>query len=368
MLRDSTPSPTPLAIGPYVREEILARLGEALHIALRRLPDRLDRFRDLLTDLVERVDGITLVRAADQPASRLAVSTLGRAGGEPVTEFLLIPFGEVGVERPVAGESFVFTRDHAEAACRWFAEMGRKLAIDYEHQSFDRCNTRRDGLRPAAGWIGGLETRDDGLWAVNVSWTDRARELLAAGEYRYFSPVIFWTDEDHAGLAALGPVALTNDPAIRGVQPLAAGRMAAEEEPQSEDVDGGAALSDAQAEIEMLRRQLAGLEADAFVERGLRLGKIIDATSMDWRADYLRDPAATEERLARAPVLRPPGRVTGLDRQGEVGPPTGRSTSLRSPLGGGAVGSAASAAFEAEDLAAYDQAAAAGRVVTPRVA
>ena len=44
--------------------------------------------------------------------------------------------------------------------------MGRKLAIDYEQQSFDRFNTRPDGLRPAAAWIGGLEIRDNGLWAI----------------------------------------------------------------------------------------------------------------------------------------------------------------------------------------------------------
>src|SRR5262249_51765447 len=139
-----------------------------------------------------------------------------------VGEFLLIPFGDVQVERPLAGGDFVFTREHAAAAVAWFESIGRKLAIDYEHQSFALHNTRPDGLRPAAGWIGGLQIRGDGLWAADVTWTDRARELLAGGEYRYFSPVIFWADEDYASLAALGPVALTNDPAMHGVQPLAA--------------------------------------------------------------------------------------------------------------------------------------------------
>src|SRR6185436_3109707 len=130
---------------------------------------------------------------------------------------------------------FEFTRRHAESAAAWFASLGRKLAIDYEHQSFERHNTRADGLRPAAGWVGGLQVREDGLWAVDVTWTARAKELLAAGEYRYFSPVIFWTDEDYGDVAALGPVALTNDPAMRGVTPLAAARRAGAVEDDDDD-------------------------------------------------------------------------------------------------------------------------------------
>ncbi|GAG50251.1 unnamed protein product, partial [marine sediment metagenome] len=38
----------------------------------------------------------------------------------------------------------------------------------------------------------------------------------------YFSPVIYWTDEDCTDLVSLGPVALTNDPAMSGAQRLAA--------------------------------------------------------------------------------------------------------------------------------------------------
>jgi hypothetical protein len=341
-------------VGPFVREQILTRLREALHLATEDLAVNLGRVRELAGEVAQRADAIDLPAAATaateaQPSSRLTYAVLAAARGEPANEFLLIPFGEVEVERPVAGENFVFTRGHAEAAQRWFEHMGRKLAIDYEHQSFDRCNTRSDGLRPAAGWIGGLEVRDDGLWAVRVSWTERAAELLRSGEYRYFSPVIFWTDEDHGDLAALGPVALTNDPAMRGVRPLAAARQAAEEE----DEPLRAELETAREEVALLRRQLAAQEADAFVERGLRLGKILDSTSMDWRADYLRDPEETEQRLSRAPTLRPPGRVITLDRRGDVSAPQhlAKRAATVGPW-----------AIDAEDWAAYERAVAAGRV------
>ncbi len=145
-------------------------------------------------------------------------------GGEPVREFLLMPFGYVEVERALAGSSFTFSRRQAAQVVAWFARTGRKLAIDYEHQSLPEYSKRADGLSPAAGWIGRLEIRADGLWARDVHWTEQARSMLAAGEYRYFSPVIHWRDESYTEIDSLGPVALTNDPAMRGVPALAAVR------------------------------------------------------------------------------------------------------------------------------------------------
>jgi phage I-like protein len=353
-------SPAPALVGTLVRARIVARLQEAVRLANDDLAANLDRVRDALQEVRDRVEAISLVASADtepataQPTSHLTVTALAATRGEPVGEFLLIPFGDVRVERPIAGESFHFTRAHAESAKGWFDQLGRKLAIDYEHQSFDRLNPRPDGLRPAAGWIGGLEVRDDGLWAMDVTWTDRARELLRTGEYRYFSPVIFWTDEDQLDVAALGPVALTNDPAMCGVRPLAAGRRMTDD--SLSPLVSRAALEAAEAEAALLRRQLAAQEADTFVERGMRLGKILDSTSLDWRDDYLRDPAGTEERLARAPVLLPPGRMIALDRRGQAErlprTPVGTAAAQPNPWG-----------IESEDLAAYERATAAGRVL-----
>jgi hypothetical protein len=352
-------------------EHVLERLKEAAQLAQQDLLENLQRFRELLAQAADQADAWVVSRTvnreteSDRPASQVEYSMLSRPGGEPLGEFLLIPFGEVRVERAVAGAGFVFEARHAESAKRWFEQMGRKLAIDYEHQSFDRYNTRPDGLRPAAGWIGRLEVRDDGLWACDVTWTDRAKELLRSGEYRYFSPVIYWADEDYSDVAALGPVALTNDPAMRGVRPLAASRRGPDElsavEDDTGETDPGAVLQAEIAalndEIELLRKQLAAQEADAFVERGMRLGKIVDSTSMDWREDYLRDPERTQVRLERAPVLLPPGRVIKIGVRGEVLQRDNIQSGLkRETEMPGAAG------VEAEDLAAYDRALAAGRI------
>jgi hypothetical protein len=361
---NATPPAVPDAvpIGPFVRHEILTRLESALTTARRDLPQQLDEVRDLVADVTTRLDALALSRVAlptdtAQPASILTRTPLATSGGEPVSAFLLIPFGEVTVERPISGDSFHFTTEHARAVVEWFSRMNRKLAIDYEHQSFAQRAARSDGLRPAAGWIGGLEVRDDGLWATDVTWTERAADLLRSGEYRYFSPVIFWADEDRLVVAALGPVALTNDPAMHGVQPLAAARELDDcEDVAVDEADEPAPPADqllrdlalAQAEIEQLRGQLEGQAADAFIERGMRLGKITDATSMDWRDDFRRDPTEAELRLSRAPVLLPPGRIVSPDRRPAQTNPT--------TFGG-------AGDVDANDLAAFDRACAAGRVL-----
>jgi phage I-like protein len=327
------------ALGDVARAQICARLEAARELAGGDLAGQVAELRELLNDVIDRADALETVYSATAGGASCR-STLSRreilATDErgPRTEFLLIPFGQVRVERPQAGGDFVFTQEHAAAAVRWFERMGRKLAIDYEHQSFEQFNRRPDGLRPAAGWIGGLEIRPGGLWAVDVTWTDRARELLSSGEYRYFSPVIFWADEDYTTLAALGPVALTNDPAMCGVRPLAAAQRLDESDGADEQPDEGRLLDAtaeqvveqmlrtdleaARAEVAVLRGRLQAQAADAFVERGMRLGKIVDATSMDWRADYLRDAEGAEEKLARAAVVLPPGRLVALNQQGTV--------------------------------------------------
>ncbi|MGE3181730.1 MAG: phage protease, partial [Phycisphaerae bacterium] len=322
-----------------MRRRIEERLARAQGLVQEGLPAHVEEIQELLRDALDRVaacEVAQLVGAAaeteDNEPCVLAPCALSNGFGKPVTEFLLIPFGDVEVERPLSGASFAFTRPQADAAVNWFAKLNRKLAIDYEHQSFDRFNGREDGLRPAAGWIGGLEVREDGLWAIEIVWTDRAASLLCSGEYRYFSPVIFWADETHTEFAGLGPVALTNDPAMHGVRPLAAGRALGSDADaevvgdetrndslcDSEDHAALEALVAARGRIEALETQLRMQKADGFVERGMRQGKILDSNSMDWRADYLRDAELTEARLRRAPVLVPQGRILSRDARGRV--------------------------------------------------
>jgi hypothetical protein len=154
---------------------------------------------------------------------------------------------------------------------------------------------------------------------------------------------------------------LTNDPAMCGVVALAAARrrgLNAEPDAADEIEQAGTSvatlaerLESAEAEVQVLRDQLARQAADAFVEEGLRVGKIVDATSLDWRDEYLRDPSAAVARLTRAPVVLPPGRI-GAGRDEQAG--------NRRERGGAATEDVLG--IDAADLAAYERAQAAGRI------
>ncbi|AZF88289.1 hypothetical protein [Meiothermus phage MMP7] len=111
---------------------------------------------------------------------------------------------------------FLFDREAAASVIERWREYGNRLSIDYEHQALEPVT---NGPVPAAGWFD-LELREDGLWAINVEWTERAQALLAGREYRYFSPA-FYTDEK-GRIVELINLALTNIPATKRMQPLVA--------------------------------------------------------------------------------------------------------------------------------------------------
>jgi len=148
--------------------------------------------------------------------------TLNTATGPPA-EFRLLPMGELANDK----RQVTVDADGLADVLAMFQERGNELSIDYEHQSMTAGE--RSGPAPAAGWIGGLEIRDDGLWATNVTWTERATELLNAREYRYFSPSIY-TDE--AGrVRMIDSPALTNRPASHKLEPLVASQDTEKEIP-----------------------------------------------------------------------------------------------------------------------------------------
>jgi len=89
--------------------------------------------------------------------------------------------------------------------------------IDYEHQTLNKEDNGQPA--PAAGWLLDFEWREgSGLWG-KAFFTERARALILAGEYRYFSPV-FSYDPQSGQVLQIEMGALTNHPALDGLQPL----------------------------------------------------------------------------------------------------------------------------------------------------
>ena len=85
------------------------------------------------------------------------------------------------------------------------------IMLDYEHE-FDQPLSMRPNPIKAAGWIKELLNREGSLWA-KVKWTDAAQALIAAGEYRYFSPVVLCRDEENEIFKIIGG-SLVHRPAI----------------------------------------------------------------------------------------------------------------------------------------------------------
>ena len=87
--------------------------------------------------------------------------------------------------------------------------------IDYEHATLLAKKTGQPA--PAAGWFSTLEWREGvGLFAIDVTWNDRAKALIDGGEYKFASPVIGY-DKATGAVTALYMAAITNDPAIDGM-------------------------------------------------------------------------------------------------------------------------------------------------------
>jgi len=137
-------------------------------------------------------------------------------------DFLLIRYGKNEFTKEGKTGSFEFGEADADLVIRDFASRGRDMVIDYEHQSLTGDKA------PAAGWIDSLTKCAEGLMAHVKYWTDEAARFLAAGEYRYFSPTLYFS-RSGKNVSAVHSVALTNHPALHNIPALAADDLAAEE-------------------------------------------------------------------------------------------------------------------------------------------
>lgn len=89
--------------------------------------------------------------------------------------------------------------------------------VDYEHQTLQKEKNGQPA--PAAGRLLDFEWREgSGLWG-RVEYTARAAQMIADGEYLYFSPVFSYAPDGTVLSILMG--AITNDPAIDGLEPLA---------------------------------------------------------------------------------------------------------------------------------------------------
>ena len=124
--------------------------------------------------------------------------------------------------------TFVVSEESGELIVASFNKHRTDMVVDFEHQSAGGEFSSPDGTSPAAGWISAIwHERGRGIFA-SVRWTERARTLIRAKEYKYLSPVVIVRRDDRT-VVGIASVALTNTPAIGGMEAVAASTRHLEE-------------------------------------------------------------------------------------------------------------------------------------------
>lgn len=144
------------------------------------------------------------------------------AGGVTTEAHLLPPgpFRSTDV-RPVECAAWQLDAQIAQRVIALAASRKNDILIDFEHQSL---RSRDNGKRAdAAGWVPRtLEWREGkGLFATNIDWVDDTPKLIAKKKYRYISTVFVY-DAETGEVLEIVSIALTNTPAVDGLDPLAA--------------------------------------------------------------------------------------------------------------------------------------------------
>ncbi len=183
------------------------------------------------------------------------------------------------------------------------ASRSNPLVIDYEHQTL--LAEKNGQPAPAAGWFKSVEWREgQGLFATEVGWTAKAAAMIAAGEYRYISPV-FEYDRQTGEVLAVRMAALTNAPGLDGMAAVALSAALADY-PFSPTPD----FQPEETEMDYLKKLLAalGLPADA-----LEADALTAVAAMKAKADEAEAAAAALVALkSQAPQTPDPAKYVPI--------------------------------------------------------
>ncbi|MDO8632590.1 MAG: phage protease, partial [Phycisphaerales bacterium] len=231
---------------------------------------------------------------------------------------LLAPWGLV---ESTSGE-FVVDEESATLTVQAFDEHATDLPIDYEHQTLGGQFASPSGQAPAAGWIKRLVAEPGVGLLADIEWTDQARKMLTAKEYRYLSPVAVVRKSDRK-LVAIHSAALTNKPAIVGMQPIVNHHGVPQVDTHSDEdeslcvlrtelrlpaeADSEEVLATAGRRLVELREVVNARRAEERIVEAMRVGKLVAAQRPWAEALIARDESLFEEWIATAPVIVRPG-------------------------------------------------------------
>lgn len=171
-----------------------------------------------------RSSRIALAICSAQPRASIALAACAFAltGSLTKDNEMLVQLTPAGDFKPDDGRAMKVPAWHIDQAVASkvidrFAAKRNPRVLDYEHQTLQKETNGQPA--PAAGWITSLQWEEgQGLFGM-VRLNARARAAIEGGEYRFISPV-FTYDARTGDVLDIQMAALTNTPAIDGMQPL----------------------------------------------------------------------------------------------------------------------------------------------------
>jgi hypothetical protein len=220
-----------------LKDEPRLQYGEALKLVAHENPDLAARYYNNLYGRMRAPGGCadnavshgTSPTSETEPADMREsvqlsecprfVTSLGRVRLSEADQPSRVPLAMIGTFYK-GKQKFSITRADIQLMAENFAKRGTgDIVLDYEHASEDP-EVAQGGPVPAAGWIISIDPEPDsnGIVWGSVKFTQKARDLVAAKEYKYISPVINWGVRDRrtgdVQGATLTSAALTNRPVL----------------------------------------------------------------------------------------------------------------------------------------------------------
>ncbi len=248
-----------------------------------------------------------------------ALRSAALPGDDAPSPVLLTPWGQV----ESTNGSFIVDEESAGLAVAAFTEHGTDLPIDYEHQTLGGSYSSPSGQAPAAGWIKRIFAQTGVGLLADIEWTEQAKQMLASRQYRYLSPVAI-IRKTNRKLVAIHSAALTNKPAIVGLQPIAS-RADGPAVPTEEEgplarlrvelnlpTDSGPdeVLLAASQRIVDLAEEARRRHAEQRIREAIRAGKLVEAQRAWAEVLVAREEGLFDEWLRSAPIVVAPGGVT----------------------------------------------------------
>ena len=168
------------------------------------------------------------VALALQDVGTLGAGHVQRGADGVPTGWRLFGFGPFRLTQDGQEYGGEFAQEHADAILAQAERKGTPVPLDAHHSLSAIANELGVDETELAATLSGkrltlafarLAKRADGLWLQDIEWTDLGRKLIAGGHFRYFSPVLRGLAD---GRLRITSVALTNNPALQGLDAIAA--------------------------------------------------------------------------------------------------------------------------------------------------